>query len=375
MINGFPVEIITEILLYLPLYDLIQLLKSNRRTFNIARHEHSIMKHRLSNRRYTHVKVVGCSSEKFLEMIKKQQQNHPELARNKPHNYTINNDVSIEVKEYDPDEKYPIEYSLVFNSSFFESYTLQRCEAPKRTVYDEYIEPKVYFKSSSSCPKSRVMIFKSFDEMMEAVMKYLAYIAEIYSVVKKFSLLGYDDQMWQKLKEFFEHHEMSRNEVSVNINLVKHTSYEVCCSKLFENGIDKITISQEKNVVAGFIQLHPRVNEANCVEILNPQRSIGDEQFATMECRELKMVNQNITTHGLALLIKNIYDDAVCGPRNYQVRMNKFLKSKHLFPFIPKEAYKKVKSGVLELTNKYNQKFHVYKNDNGVWFKLVSVDD
>ena len=87
MINGFPAEIITEILLYLPLYDLIQLLKSNRRTFNIARHEHSIMKHRLSNRRYTHVKVVGCSSEKFLEMIKKQQQNHPELVRNKPHNY------------------------------------------------------------------------------------------------------------------------------------------------------------------------------------------------------------------------------------------------------------------------------------------------
>ena len=55
--------------------------------------------------------------------------------------------------------------------------------------------------------------------------------------------------------------------------------------------------------------------------------------------------------------------------------MNKFLKSKHLFPFIPKEAYKKIRSGVLELTNKYNQKFHVYKNDNGVWFKLVSVDD
>ena len=37
--------------------------------------------------------------------------------------------------------------------------------------------------------ESRVMIFKSFDEMMEAVMKYLAYIAEIYSVVKKFSLV------------------------------------------------------------------------------------------------------------------------------------------------------------------------------------------
>ena len=28
--------------------------------------------------------------------------------------------------------------------------------------------------------------------------------------------------MWRKLKDFFEHHEMSRNEVSVNINLVKH---------------------------------------------------------------------------------------------------------------------------------------------------------
>ncbi|PAV87607.1 hypothetical protein WR25_06811 [Diploscapter pachys] len=258
MLDDIPAEMLLEVFVYLPMKDLVEAAKINRRIHAVASNKHNASGKRLAkqNRVTVYVNIYdGADSDnpghemsftKFMYVAianpAKPEEIFPSLRINIPccRKHTI----PTGTEKDELHKKWP----PMTMKRIFEVTDQEEMEEKKKSIAAIKTDDEYYTDEEENSAIVRDQGFWTLEEAFECVKLAIYYIYLDFGYVVDLTLAGVTKRAWSLIKDFFEEHPcLIRSRTSMYIREYPEDCGEFFTSPYFRNGIDTLSIWDQNN--------------------------------------------------------------------------------------------------------------------------------
>ncbi|PAV56635.1 hypothetical protein WR25_08069 isoform G [Diploscapter pachys] len=318
LLNTLPVELVTEILLNLPIRELIATVQVNRHLYNIAHAERGIVQRRFDYEQAFSLELVVTDSSS--------QKSALTCECGFPMCKTINLKIFRAENEYkakESDDEYEAPNTDEPPGLTLKVWKACECRKTKQkmridaydllksstflTTMDEYIR--------TGYKKVRVTHLP-LEEMLQIFIPFFSELLNYY-IIRKFKLdISFGLEIWQKLVPLFDKNSsVFHNPPSVRLySIPNFNADDLFSCKLFDRGIDHVSYDfvndvDDRDKVATY---HEVLKTANKVNITGYTLGIYDEDLVTFFSKIKKLYlcgADKLTSLGIAQFVKMLYNE------------------------------------------------------------------
>ncbi|PAV55771.1 hypothetical protein WR25_04555 isoform A [Diploscapter pachys] len=365
MLNGYPVELLEAIFYYLPISDLVETAKVNRRLNAVIGNKNNRSGKRLSGKNRVSIFVH------FYDNL---------YRNNSSHGMYFTHVAELRHLELnDPNIWRPKMLFITTCCNRHNSLTSNYQEVLDN-VWHPITDEEFFRLNLEDIPNNNELGLDGIEQgfwskaaAIQRLKRMLFYLFMDYGVVSSISITNITNETWNMLCDIFENHHMVRCKPSINLTEIPKDIDKFFSSPLFLKGIDTLGIFDSEHDVPYYeLCAHPKVQTAQNLQL---RKGIGitDVSLPRLKCNTLYAKFPKMSKDGLKIFLKAIHDKRQGSVRSYLFDMGKFIDLYDIACLLPESSTKFVSDKEMDLVNKFNEQFVIRLSDSCCELAIKSV--